>query len=74
VAHTCNPSYLGSGDREDRLGKPACANNSQDPVLKLAQKRDRVVTQEVEHLPSQREPEEASKVCNWLTKNKKSCA
>jgi hypothetical protein len=34
MAHTCNPSYLGGKDLEDRISKPALANNSQNPALK----------------------------------------
>jgi hypothetical protein len=35
VAHTCNPSYSGGRDQEDHGSKPAQANSSQDPVLKI---------------------------------------
>jgi hypothetical protein len=34
VAHTCNPSYSGGRDQEDRSLKPAWANSSQDPSQK----------------------------------------
>jgi hypothetical protein len=35
VAHTCNPSYTGGRDQEDRGGlKPAQANSSSRPYLK----------------------------------------
>jgi hypothetical protein len=34
VAHTCNPSYSGSRDQEDRSLKPAQANSVQDPIAK----------------------------------------
>jgi hypothetical protein len=34
VAHTCNPSYSGGRDQEDRSSKPAQANSSRDPILK----------------------------------------
>jgi hypothetical protein len=35
VAHTCNPSYSGGRDQEDRGLKPAWANSFQDPNLKI---------------------------------------
>jgi hypothetical protein len=35
VAHTCNPSYSGGRDQEDRSLKPAQANSSQDPIFKI---------------------------------------
>jgi hypothetical protein len=34
VAHTCNPSYSGGRDQEDRGLKPAQANSLRDPILK----------------------------------------
>jgi hypothetical protein len=34
VANTCNPSYSGSRDQEDRGSKPAPANSSMRPYLK----------------------------------------
>jgi hypothetical protein len=34
VAHTCNPSYSGGRDQEDRSLKPARENNFQDPISK----------------------------------------
>jgi hypothetical protein len=34
VAHTCNPSYSGGRDQEDRGSKPTQINSSQDPLLK----------------------------------------
>jgi hypothetical protein len=34
VVHTCNPSYFGGRDKEDRSSKPAWANSSCDPILK----------------------------------------
>jgi hypothetical protein len=34
VAHSCNPSYSGGRHQEDPGLKPACANSSQDPILK----------------------------------------
>jgi hypothetical protein len=34
VAHACNPSYSGGRDQEDFGSKPACTNNSKDPILK----------------------------------------
>jgi hypothetical protein len=34
VAQTCNPSYSGGRDQEDRSWKSAWANGSQDPILK----------------------------------------
>jgi hypothetical protein len=36
VEHTCNPSYSGGRDQEDR--KPAQANSSQDPISKKKKK------------------------------------
>jgi hypothetical protein len=35
VAHTYNPSYSGGRDQEDCSLKPALANSSQDPILKI---------------------------------------
>jgi hypothetical protein len=35
VAHACNPSYLGGRDQEDFDSKPAQANSSRDPILKV---------------------------------------
>jgi hypothetical protein len=34
VAHSCNPSYSGGRDQEDRGSKPVQANSSQDPISK----------------------------------------
>jgi hypothetical protein len=34
-AHTCNPSYTGGSNQEDRGSKPAQANSSKDPILKI---------------------------------------
>jgi hypothetical protein len=34
VTHTCNPSYSGDRDQENRGSKPAQANSSRDPMLK----------------------------------------
>jgi tRNA A22 N-methylase len=34
VAHTCNPSYTGGRDQEDRSLKPAWANSLRNPILK----------------------------------------
>jgi hypothetical protein len=34
VAHTCNPSYSGGRDWEDRSLRPALANGSRDSILK----------------------------------------
>jgi hypothetical protein len=36
VAHTCNPSYSGGRDQEDRGSKPAGANSLQDPISKIS--------------------------------------
>jgi hypothetical protein len=36
VAHTCNPSYLGSIDQEDHGSKPTPANSLGDPISKKA--------------------------------------
>jgi hypothetical protein len=35
VAHACNLSYSGSRDQEDYGWKPAWANSSRDPILKI---------------------------------------
>jgi hypothetical protein len=35
VAHTCNPSYSGGRNQEDRGSKPAWANSSQDPISRI---------------------------------------
>jgi hypothetical protein len=35
VAHTCNLSYSGGRDQEDHGSKPAQANSSRDPILKI---------------------------------------
>jgi hypothetical protein len=34
--HTCNPTYSGGRNQEDRSSKPAWANISRDPVLKMS--------------------------------------
>jgi hypothetical protein len=34
MAHTCNSSYSGGRDQEDRRSKPAQANSFQDPISK----------------------------------------
>jgi hypothetical protein len=48
VAHTCNPSYSGDRDQEDRGLKPAPANSSGDLSWKKpSQKRDGGVAQGV---------------------------
>jgi hypothetical protein len=39
VPYTCNTSYSGGRDQEDRSSKPARANSSRDPISKnLSQK------------------------------------
>jgi hypothetical protein len=35
VAHACNPSYIGGSDQEDHSSKPAGANSSGAPILKI---------------------------------------
>jgi hypothetical protein len=35
AVHTCNLSYLGSRNQEDRCSKPARANSLQDPISKI---------------------------------------
>jgi hypothetical protein len=35
VAHAYKPSYLGGRDQEDPSSKPAQADSSQDPILKI---------------------------------------
>jgi hypothetical protein len=53
VAHTYNPSYSGGRDQEDHGLKPAGANSSQGPILKIQNtKRAGGVVQVVERLPS----------------------
>jgi hypothetical protein len=39
VAHTCNPSYSGGRDQEDRGLKPAPANSSQDTISKTSSQK-----------------------------------
>jgi hypothetical protein len=39
VAHTCNPSYLGSWECEDHGSRPVQANSSQDPHLQINQSK-----------------------------------
>jgi hypothetical protein len=34
VTHTCNPSYSGGRDQEDRSSKPIWANSMRDPISK----------------------------------------
>jgi hypothetical protein len=34
MAHTCNPSYSGGRDQEDRSSKPTQASILQDPISK----------------------------------------
>jgi hypothetical protein len=34
MAHSCNPSYLGGRDQEDRSSKPVPANGLQDSISK----------------------------------------
>jgi hypothetical protein len=43
VAHTCNPSYSGGRDQEERGSRSAQANSSQEPILKnpKQKKKDR---------------------------------
>jgi hypothetical protein len=43
VAYTCNPSYSGGRNQEDRGSKPAQANNSRDPILKKTHHKKRAV-------------------------------
>jgi hypothetical protein len=35
VAHACNPNYSGGRTQKDHSSKPAQANSSQDPILKI---------------------------------------
>jgi hypothetical protein len=35
VVHACNPSYSGGRDQEEFSSKPAWANCSRDPILKI---------------------------------------
>jgi hypothetical protein len=51
VAHTCNPSYLGSWDQENCTSRPAQANSLQDSIFKRTRaKWTGGVTQAVENL------------------------
>jgi hypothetical protein len=34
LTHTCNPTYSGGRDQEDRSSKPTWASSSQDPISK----------------------------------------
>jgi hypothetical protein len=43
VTHTYNPSYLGDRDQEDHSSKPARANSSQGPILKIPITKKRLV-------------------------------
>jgi hypothetical protein len=49
LTHTCNPTYSGGRDQEDRSSKPTWASSSQDPISKKkkSQKRTCGVTQGV---------------------------
>jgi hypothetical protein len=51
VSHTCNSSYSGGKDQEDRGLKPAQANSSQDPIKKKKKisKKSWWVAQGVDH-------------------------
>jgi hypothetical protein len=56
MAYACNPSYSGGRDQEDHGLKPAQANSSQYPILKIPntkkkKKRTGGVAQVIEHLP-----------------------
>jgi hypothetical protein len=58
VAHTCNPSYSGGRDQEDRGSKPAQANSSKRPYLeKLFTKIELVEWLKVKALSSSPSPE-----------------
>jgi hypothetical protein len=35
VAHNCDPSYSGGRAQKDHSSKPAQANSSRDPILKI---------------------------------------
>jgi hypothetical protein len=52
VAHTSNPSYSRGRVQEDCGSKPARANSSQDPILKMLNTKKRAgrVAQEVQYL------------------------
>jgi hypothetical protein len=43
VIHTCNPSYSGGRDQEDRGSKPTQENSSQDPLSKKTLHKIRLV-------------------------------
>jgi hypothetical protein len=65
MAHTCNPSYSGGRDQEDRGLKPAHANSSRDPILKKpSQKRAGGVVQGVG--PEFKPQYHQKKNDNWL--------
>jgi hypothetical protein len=58
VAHIYNPGYSGGRDQEDRGSKPAQANSSLDPILKISNTKkgwqsgssDRVLPSKLENL------------------------
>jgi hypothetical protein len=41
MAYTCNPSYSGGRDQEDRDSKPAQANSPRDPISKKTYPKNR---------------------------------
>jgi hypothetical protein len=41
VTHTCNPTYSGGRDQENRCSRPAWANSSPDPILKKTHHKKR---------------------------------
>jgi hypothetical protein len=43
VAHTCNPSYSGGRDQEDRSSKPAQENGSTRPYVENTHHKNRTV-------------------------------
>jgi hypothetical protein len=56
MAHTGNPSYLGSRDQEDGILKPAWANSLWNPISKKPNtNRAGGLTQVIECLPSKHE-------------------
>jgi hypothetical protein len=55
VAHTCNPSYLGGRDQEDRGSRPAWAKSETPSQKQPMQRRAGKMDEVVEYLPSKHE-------------------
>jgi hypothetical protein len=52
VAHTCNPSYSGGRDQQDRGSKPDQAKSFQDPISKNPSQKSLVEWLKVKALSS----------------------